>query len=262
MIILKLGGSLLTNKEKKFSLRKEVLKRVASEIKAAEEPLVVVHGGGSFGHPVAGKYELHLGYNKPSQIRGVALTRKAMVEFNKAVVEALIDEGLNAVSLQTSALAVCEGGELLSFDTKVLEGFLDLGLTPVLCGDVVLDEKQGFCILSGDRIVSYLSRLLKPRSIILAIDRDGIFDREPRHEEASLIEEINEENYRRVLAGLESPRVDVTGGLRGKLTELLLLANEGMEPFIVNGLVPGRLGKALLGEVVKGTRIKGGNYDD
>jgi len=30
----------------------------------------------------------------------------------------------------------------------------------------------------------------------------------------------------------------------------------------VNGLAPGRLSKALLGDEVKGTRIKRGNYDD
>lgn len=259
MIILKLGGSLLTHKNEKFSLRREVLQRVAAEVKAAREPMVIVHGGGSFGHPVAEEHGLQEGYKNHSQIKGVALTRKAMNEFNKAVVDALLDAGLRAFSLQTSALTVCKGGRLSSFDAKVVEGFLNLGLTPVLYGDVVLDETQGFCILSGDRIVTYLSRLLKPSSIILAIDRDGIFDRDPG--EGVLIEEINEDNYMKVLDSLDSPRGDVTGGLRGKLYELLVLAKEGRESLVVNGLVPGRLRKALLGDEVKGTRIKGGKYD-
>ncbi len=262
MIMLKLGGSLLTHKDEKFSLRGGVLQRIAGEIRAAREPLVIVHGGGSFGHPVAREYELQEGYKDPAQLRGVALTRRAMSEFNRAVVEALVDAGLNAVSLQTSALAVCDGGELLSFNLEALEGFLNLGLTPVLYGDVVLDVEQGFCILSGDRIVTHLSRRLKPGSIILAIDRDGIFDRYPSVKDAVLVEEVNEDNYGRVLASLGSPRADVTGGLKGKLLELLLLAKDGRESLIVNGLVPGRLRKALLGEGVKGTRIKGGNYDD
>jgi isopentenyl phosphate kinase len=262
MIILKLGGSLLTHKDAKFSMREGVLQRVAAEIKAAREPLVIVHGGGSYGHPVAGEYDLHEGYKDPSQIRGVALTRRAMSEFNRAVMEALINAGLNAVSLQTSALALCHGGELMTFNIEALEGFLNLGLTPVLYGDVVLDAKQGFCILSGDRIVSHLSRHLKPSRIILAIDRDGIFDRDPGHKDAALVEEVNEDNYKRVLASLGSPKGDVTGGLKGKLVELLLLAKDSRESLIVNGLVPGRLSKALLGEGVKGTKIKRGNYDD
>ena len=262
MIILKLGGSLLTHKNEKFSLREGVLQRAAAEIKPAREPLIVVHGGGSFGHPLAKEYELQEGYKDPAQIMGVALTRRAMTEFNKAVVEALMDADMNVVSLQTSALAMCDGGKLQAFNTEALEGFLNLGLTPVLYGDVVLDAKQSFCILSGDRIVTHLSRRLKPRSIILAIDRDGIFDRDPGHEDAVLVEEINEDNYKKVLSNLGSPREDVTGGLRGKLVELLLLAGEGKESFIVNGLAPGRLSKALLGDEVKGTRIKRGNYDD
>lgn len=262
MIVLKLGGSLLTHKDGRFSMREGVLQRVAAEIKAAREPLVVVHGGGSFGHPVAREYELHEGYKSPSQIRGVALTRRAMSEFNRVVVEALIDAGLNAISLQTSALALCDGGKLVSLDIRIVEGFLNLGLTPVLYGDVVLDAKQGFCILSGDRIVSHLSRRLKPSRIILAIDKDGVFDRDPGHRGATLVKEVNEDNYKMVLASLRNPRVDVTGGLRGKLLELLMLAKDGRESLIVNGLVPGRLSKALLGEGVEGTRITRGNYDD
>lgn len=53
MILLKLGGSLLTNKARAFSIRGAVLAGVASEISAAKEPLIVIHGGGSFGHPLA-----------------------------------------------------------------------------------------------------------------------------------------------------------------------------------------------------------------
>ena len=58
MIILKIGGSILTNKDSKTSEVDAVsLKRIASEIKRSldnsDKELVIVHGAGSFGHPPA-----------------------------------------------------------------------------------------------------------------------------------------------------------------------------------------------------------------
>ena len=63
MIILKIGGSILTNKD---SLESEVdsesLKRIALEIKSSldksHKELIIVHGAGSFGHPPAKKYKI------------------------------------------------------------------------------------------------------------------------------------------------------------------------------------------------------------
>lgn len=259
MIILKLGGSLLTYKNRKFSLRRRVLNRIASEIKAAAQSLVIVHGGGSYGHPVAYEYRLNEGYREKKQIMGVALTRYAMDEFNRAVVQAFLDAGLKAVSLQTSALAVCEKGEIKFFNAEVVKGFLALDIMPVLYGDVVLDSKTGFCILSGDKIVVYLSKALNADRVVLAVDKDGIYDRDPeKYEDAYLYREVTRENYREVLSRLSTTAGDVTGGVKGKLMELWSLAEEGRESIIINGLVPGRLEKALLGADVKGTRIKGG----
>ena len=129
MIILKLGGSLLTNKEKKFSINRRVLKRIASEIKACEEngkKLVVVHGGGAFGHPLAKEYELNRGYISKSQIKGIALTRKAMQDFNNLVVKEFIDQGINAIALQTSAIVTCENREIKSFNHEVVKDFWNL----------------------------------------------------------------------------------------------------------------------------------------
>lgn len=257
MIVLKLGGSLLTYKGRKFSLRKKVLKRIASEVKAASQDLVIVHGGGSYGHPLAHEYRLNEGYIEKKQIKGIALTRFAMDRFNRAVVGAFIDAGLRAASLQTSAVASCEGGEIKNFNINVVRGFLALGVTPVLYGDVALDSEKGFCILSGDKIVVYLCKALDADRVVLAIDKDGVYDRDPGlHRGARLYREINRANYGEVLSKLSVAEGDVTGGIRGKLEELWSLAEEGKEALIVNGLVPGRLQKALLGEEVKGTRIR------
>ena len=259
MIVLKLGGSLLTDKRRKFSFREEVARRVAREIVQSGVELVVVHGGGSFGHPLAVEYGLAEGISRDEQLRGVALTRGAMTRLNLLVVETMIEAGLNAVGVQTSAIAACEDGELRRLELAPVRGFLKLGITPVLYGDVVLDSVRGVCILSGDTLVAGLAQGLKPERIVLAADVDGVLDRSPAEEGARLIPRITPANYREVLAALPSGE-DATGGMRRKLSELVSIAGKGYSSVIVNAMVEGRLKKALLGERVKCTVVERGDY--
>lgn len=79
MIILKLGGSILTNKNsKKAEVNYTNLNRIANEIKNAlinkgmdnfinnnssDQGLVIIHGAGSYGHPPAKKYEIGNNFN-------------------------------------------------------------------------------------------------------------------------------------------------------------------------------------------------------
>ena len=63
MIILKIGGSSLTNKDSSESeVNFESLERIALEIKSSldngPKQLIIVHGAGSFGHPPAKKYKI------------------------------------------------------------------------------------------------------------------------------------------------------------------------------------------------------------
>ena len=54
MQILKLGGSVITHKDEYFSPHNENIERLAEEIKkSSSKSLVIIHGAGSFGHPVA-----------------------------------------------------------------------------------------------------------------------------------------------------------------------------------------------------------------
>jgi isopentenyl phosphate kinase len=256
VIILKLGGSLITDKEKKFSVRRDVLNRVAAEIREGRtEELIIVHGGGSFGHPVAAKYKLQEGLKDREQVKGITLTRRAMGELNLHVVEALTNNGIPAVALQPSASIVCRKGRIRRINLEVIKGFLDLRAVPVLYGDVVLDEEQGFCILSGDQIVSYLAEALRAERVILATDVNGVYDKDPRKfGDAKLIAEISRENVN-ALENLESIKGDVTGGIKGKLLELVALAEKGIESIIINALKEGRLKKALLRKEVTCTRV-------
>jgi len=59
MILIKLGGSIITNKEKPLSPRIKTIENLAKNLKKIDEPLIIVHGGGSFGHYWSVKYDMH-----------------------------------------------------------------------------------------------------------------------------------------------------------------------------------------------------------
>ena len=62
MFVIKLGGSVITDKSMQNTFNEEVTFRLVSEIKDSQKQVIVVHGAGSFGHILAKKYDLHKGY--------------------------------------------------------------------------------------------------------------------------------------------------------------------------------------------------------
>jgi len=263
MIILKLGGSLITEKGGRFSARRNVLGRLAGEIKESGiKDIVIVHGGGSFGHPIAAEYGLGEGLENKEQVKGVALTKIAMSTLDQMVLNTLTMAEVPAVAVPPSAFVLCKKGRISRLDPEVVKGFLEIGMVPVLFGDVVLDSARGVCILSGDQIVSHLAERLGAERVILCADVDGVFDRDPKKNEgATLIKEIGPSNYREVLSGLEVVEGDVTGGVKGKVSELLELGKKGIASQVINGLTAGRLKSALSGREVTGTIIRSGDYE-
>ena len=70
MYIIKLGGSVITDKSKKSFFKTNLMNNLSKEIKKANKKCIIVHGAGSFGHILAKKYKLNNGYKNNSQITG------------------------------------------------------------------------------------------------------------------------------------------------------------------------------------------------
>jgi len=255
---VKLGGSVITEKRRPFTVKRGVLSRLAKELSQSRYPLVIVHGGGSFGHPLAAKYELVKGFKRKEQRTGITLTRLAMNRLNTEVVYSLYSKGISAVSIQPSACAVVEDGKIISMEIKPLKKMLSLGLTPVLYGDVVPDLKRGVGILSGDRLATYLARELKARRAIFAVDVDGVFTSNPKiTKKVELLREITL-SWKKLSFRPNSRIKDVTGGMKNKVEELLELARAGIESEIANALKPGVIERLVRGERGLGTIIRKG----
>lgn len=263
MIILKLGGSVITRKDAtKPTLDPVNLDRIACEIAQAQvEKLIIIHGAGSFGHLHASKYAIGSPITTQDQLRekrmGFTLTQNSVKNLNHFVCHYLLNHGIPAVAVPPSSFITSRNKRIESARLEMVEKYLEMGMVPVLYGDVVLDAEEDLkmAVISGDQLVSYLSLKLKPERIILGSDVDGIFDRDPKkHPEAQLLERVQSLEDLQFPEGAQT--VDVTGGMAGKLAELLELAEKGIESELINVGCERLLENALKGEKVRGTIIR------
>jgi isopentenyl phosphate kinase len=255
-LIVKLGGSVITDKSRPFTVKKDVIRRLARELNAVGGPLVVVHGGGSFGHPVASKYKIAEGYKRKSQLIGISLTHRAMERLNAHLIEAFQGAGVPAIAVQPSACVVMKNGRIKEMQLKPIKNMLAMGLVPVLYGDAVSDLNKGISILSGDQIVTYLAKKLRASRVILGVDVDGVFTKSPKKDsQAQLVQRITLHDLELVASLGSGMKGDVTGGMRNKVLELLELAKLGIEAEIVNAAKPNVLREAVQGKRGIGTTI-------
>lgn len=251
--ILKLGGSILCDKNIPFSIKWDNLERISMEIRNAIDyynsnvdklDLIIIHGGGSFGHPIAKKYLKDKNNNKKefyNMEKGFWDIQKAMRTFNNIVITNLHNYDIPGVSIQPSSFIAFDGGKI-HFDTHVIERMLKRGLTPVIHGDIVLDDENGYKIFSGDHALPYLTKKLKPNLSLHASDVDGVFDSNKK-----VIKKINSKNINDVLKYLKpSDKNDITGGMYLKVMESY---NLGIKTIIFNGNKKGNIYNALIGDV-------------
>jgi isopentenyl phosphate kinase len=220
-ILLKLGGSVLTDKGADCTINREGLALVAGAIAGSHtNGILIIHGAGSCGHPEAHRYHLDQGA-AAGQTEGIFITHRAVSRLNDAVVSALREHGIAAVGVHPLHAGVADKGRLVAFETRHLQKMLSLGMVPVIHGDVVMDLSRGACIVSGDQLVRYLAVALKCDRVGLATDVPGVLDGE------RVVPVITPETAPALQIG-NSLHTDVTGGMRGKIDELLELAHAGI----------------------------------
>jgi isopentenyl phosphate kinase len=258
-IILKLGGSVITHKGRPSTANRKAIDRLAHEISQANIlPLVIVHGGGSFGHPIAKEYKINEGYKNSSEIIGFSKTHQAMTKLNNIVIEALINHNIPAVEVVPSSFIITKSGRIKIMNNNVVEKLLETGFVPVLYGDAVLDSDKGFAILSGDQLISSLATHLSAERIIVGVDVDGLYTSDPKKDKtAKFIQHATLQELMGLRLGIgEAIVTDVTGGMFGKISELISAIKAGISVLIVNAKEPDNIYKALKEQNVVGTLIE------
>jgi len=251
MILLKLGGSLITDKHRPETSRPHVLSRLAQEIAQArqEQPelkLVVGHGSGSFGHTAAARHGTHLGASNAADWLGFAEVWAAAQRLNRLVIDALIETGLPAIAFPPSASAISDDGIMLEMAIEPIKRALENGLLPVVYGDVAFDSTRGATILSTEKVFAYLAEHLRPDRVLLAGLDPGVYADYPQSDE--ILPVVTEQNLLKItLEGAAAP--DVTGGMGNKVQEAMALARTlpDLEVRIFSGEEPRTLTSALLG---------------
>ena len=261
-ILVKWGGSLITDKKTPGAARPKVVERLAAELAelAARRPggVVLGHGSGSFGHAAASRYGVAEGVNDPRRLAGIGRTQDQAARLHRLVMAALLEADVAAFSVVPGSRVVTTAGRMPETRWTPVWRALDLGLVPVVYGDVVLDRERGSAILSTERVFIDLVRDLiagggrSPRVFWLG-ETAGVWDGEgrtiPRIGRGGL------ESLGDVIGG--SAATDVTGGMRHRLESALELAALGAESWIVDGREERVVERVLAGEKL-GTRVAAG----
>lgn len=259
--LIKLGGSLITDKTRPETARPEVIARLSGEIARAAPGLsgrlILGHGSGSFGHVAARRHGIAEGVRSPDQLPGVSLTQERAAALHRLVVAGLIEAGALPFSIAPSSCVVAEAGRPVSFAAEPLRLALELGLLPVIYGDVVTDRAWGASICSTERLFELLARSLPEagiaiRRVLWLGGTDGVWD-----EAGRTIPRIPADGPGEAGRAIgPSAGTDVTGGMLHRVETSLALARLGIPSLILNGLSPGALERALRGEEVPGTVVE------
>ena len=264
---LKLGGSLITDKSRPYTLRPKVLGRLAREITEARAShpdlrILLGHGAGSFAHVSAEKYGTRWGVEGPEDWEGFAQVWRDAAGLNRLVMDSLLLAGLPAIAFPPSACISSDDRQIAAWNINPLLQALEANLVPVLYGDVIFDLSLGGTIFSTEALFAYLAMRFKPDRILLAGIEPGVWADYPLCEH--VVAEIHPKNFGQINSVLEgSAATDVTGGMATKVHQMLDLAVElpGLEISIFSGEEPGRIQEALEGERV-GTHISGKTPDE
>ncbi len=261
IILLKLGGSLITDKNTPYTANFDVIKQVFEEIKEVLDKnndlhLIIGHGAGSFAHQSAQKYNTLNGFVNETGKFGACAVHTDALKLNQIVMEEALKLKLPIFSLQPAAFIMSRNKQFLHADFSILKEVLKKGIIPLIFGDVIVDSKIGATIFSTDKLFSLLvSNFMSPEftiaRIIHAGNYDGVLDGQNK-----VIPQITPANYLQFkkVIGI-SEHVDVTGGMNKKIEESMEIAQIGIISHIINGSKKGNLSKALNGDHSFGTCI-------
>lgn len=248
-VIVKMGGSLITFKDSPFTPNVESLNTAAGSLAASEEELVVIHGGGSYGHEVARRYGLS-SLDVSMSSSGVSETRMAMHRLSMIVIEALHRYGLSPFLFHVHEPDSSSEWERLSTLVGRLSSW---GLTPLTHGDVAI-SKGGFRIVSGDEIAFMMARRISPSRVVFLMDVPGVL--EDVGDPGSVIEELGYDEAMELSGRLTGS--DATGGISTKLKYASMMAGLGIDVYMISGNRRQDILNAVRGRSVWGTVVRGG----
>ena len=260
--ILKLGGSLLTDKNKPKSIREDIIESAVQQIIEANTKLILIHGGGSYGHPLAKQYAISKGIDPSikNQIIGLSKTHYAMNELNSYIVNLFLERDYPVLPIQSSSIFIRDSNEILFHSIDIIETSLNLNILPILYGDIILDKNGSFSILSGDQIIFKLCESIKKfqiSKVIFTMETDGIYliDKEKDNNVPVLATDLYSNQLEVLNLANLGQKIDVTGGIEGKINSIKKICDLDIPVQLINGLKINYIFKSLKNQKINCTNV-------
>jgi isopentenyl phosphate kinase len=258
LIVIKLGGAAITDKARLSVIKRKTIASTA-RVLANHRDYLLVHGAGSFGHIPVNKYNLIGPIRSQRQLIGYGKTKASLLKLESETVSILAENHIPVAPVAASSCLMADRGRIVSHNFEIIASMLKLGLVPCIGGDVVQDISLGACVVSGDQIAVKLAMTFHAHTIIFGTDVDGLFTADPKlTHKAKLISTLDMVKLQEWAKRAGPANVpDASGGMRGKLAEILPAVKTGIKVIIINLNKPDRLQRAMAGKPVKGTTIAG-----
>jgi isopentenyl phosphate kinase len=232
VLVVKIGGSLVSDKASEGHLDHEVLegyaKLVADLHRCAPGRIVLVAGGGSIGHGAVRNLV-------PDDPLAVLPLTEATFRVKWHWIRALRRHGVPCLPLQTAAIV--SFGARVGPDVQglVLERLLSHGMLPVLSGDCVVTGDGSLRIFSSDEVPAAVVRSVPGRvRVAVLTDVHGLLADGPEGDE--VVPEVDADSPAAAFAHIwPAADHDTSGAMAGKLTALVGHALQGAECFILRG---------------------------
>jgi isopentenyl phosphate kinase len=252
---LKLGGSLITDKNQPYFFQQNTLDRISSEIcrflcENQNSKLIIGHGSGSFGHTSASKYRTIQGVSLKQEWLGFQQVCYDARSLNQLVMQSLQKADVPAISFPPSSQVTTSNRRIQDWDISTIQTALEHHIIPVIFGDTVFDLDIGGTILSTEELFIHLARHIIPARILIAGIEDGVWANFPSREK--LIEKITPANYPSIKTQIKgSISTDVTGGMTNKIEKMLNLlhASPDISVQIFSGTKISSIYSALSGNI-------------
>lgn len=241
VVLIKLGGSLITDKTKPRTVRQAVLNRLALWLAETVKfyphySYILGNGAGSFAHVSASKYQIQKGLQRDEQKFGFCEVGLDVSRLRSLILETFIAQQLRIFPVRPSSFITLKNKQVETVSLAALEGMLELGVTPLISGDIFYDSERGFYIYSTEAIFEVLVNSLAPSyrvtHCIHFTTVEGVYD-DKKH----VIPTITEENFDQVRTSLYATEgYDVTGGMLHKIEKSLYYAQQGITTHIVSGV--------------------------
>ena len=228
LILMKLGGSVITNKRSQTpKCRKKNINKIAQIISKSEKKIIIVHGAGSYAHPIAKKFKISDGLDGTSkQVEAITKARKQMRELNQSLCKSILEAGLDCKSIVPSnTMTINQESEIIDFPKEKFDEILSVGKVAITFGDIVDTKEDDVGILSGDTLLLKLAEVYKPSITFFVMDFPGVVKGSLDAEAIEIYKKISSKFLDKVQIHDEGDRPDVTGGLLNKIKCALEISN-------------------------------------